>query len=56
MGDGCNNRGVKTAPKPPLPPLQDAFDRITGNTRALVQAERLAVSEQASEELFAIGD
>ncbi len=52
---GCNNRGVKTAPKPPLPPLQDALDRITGNTRALVQAERLAVSEQASEELFESG-
>jgi peroxiredoxin len=46
---------VKTAPKPPLPPLQDALDRITGNTRALVQADRLAVSEQASEELFATG-
>ena len=46
---------MKTAPKPPLPPLQDALDRITGNTRALVQAERLAVSEQASEELFESG-
>jgi peroxiredoxin len=46
---------VKTAPRPPLPPLQDALDRITGNTRALVQAERLAVSEQASEELFESG-
>ena len=46
---------MKTAPKPPLPPLQDALDRITGNTRALVQADRLAVSEQASEELFATG-
>ena len=46
---------MKTAPKPPLPPLQDALDRITGNTRALVQAERLAVSEHASEELFATG-
>jgi len=46
---------VKTAPKPSLPPLQDALDRITGNTRALVQAERLAISEHASEELFATG-
>ena len=54
-GEGCNNGGVKTAPKPPLPPLQDALDRITGNTRALVQADRLAVSEQASEELFESG-
>ena len=51
MRDGCNNRGVKTAPKPPLPPLQDALDRITETTRALVQADRLAVSEQASEEI-----
>ena len=50
-----NNRRVKTAPKLSLPPLQDALDRITGNTRALVQAERLAVSEHASEELFATG-
>jgi hypothetical protein len=33
------------APKPPLPPLQDSLDRITENTRALVQADRLAVSE-----------
>jgi len=55
LGDGCNNRDVKTAPRPSLPPLQDALDRITGNTRALVQAERLAISEQASEELFATG-
>jgi len=46
---------VKTAPKPSLPPLQDALDRITGNTRALVQAERLAISEQATAELFASG-
>jgi hypothetical protein len=43
---------VKTAPKPPLPPLQDALDRITGNTRALVQADRLAVSEQAKRRTF----
>ncbi|MGP8261202.1 MAG: peroxiredoxin-like family protein [Acidobacteriaceae bacterium] len=42
-------------PRTPLPPLQDALDRITENTRALVQAERLAISEQASEELFESG-
>jgi peroxiredoxin len=35
--------------------LQDALDRITQNTRALVQAERLAISEQATAELFACG-
>jgi peroxiredoxin len=50
-----DNRCVKTIPRTTLPPLQDALDRITENTRALVQAERLAVSEQASEELFATG-
>jgi peroxiredoxin len=55
MQGGCDNSSVKIAPKPPLPPLQDALDRITENTRALVQAERLAISEQASEELFATG-
>jgi peroxiredoxin len=33
--------------------LQDQLDEITANTRELVQAERLAVSERASEELFA---
>ncbi len=38
-----------------LHPLQEALDRITHNTRALVQAERLAVSEHANEELFATG-
>jgi peroxiredoxin len=36
-------------------PLQDQLDRITQNTRKLVQAERLAVSEQATAELFATG-
>jgi peroxiredoxin len=35
--------------------LQDALDRITQNTRALVQPERLAISEQATAELFATG-
>ena len=35
--------------------LQDQLDEITANTRHLVQAERLAISEQAVEELFATG-
>jgi len=35
--------------------LQDHLDEITANTRQLVQAERLAISEQAVEELFATG-
>jgi peroxiredoxin len=35
--------------------LQDELDRITQNTRALVQADRLAISEQAISELFATG-
>ena len=35
--------------------LQDQLDEITANTRHLVQAERLAVSERAIEELFASG-
>lgn len=38
-----------------LPSLQDELDRITQNTRALVQPERLAFSEQATAELFATG-
>ena len=36
-------------------PLQDRLDRITQNTRALVQPERLAVSEKATEDLFNTG-
>jgi peroxiredoxin len=36
-------------------PLQDQLDEITSTTRRLVQADRLRVSEQASEELFASG-
>ncbi|SFS14093.1 Peroxiredoxin [Granulicella pectinivorans] len=36
-------------------PLQDQLDRITQNTRALVQAERLAVSEAATAALFQTG-
>jgi peroxiredoxin len=38
-----------------LPSLQDALDRITQSTRALVQPERLAISELATAELFASG-
>src|SRR5271163_1941473 len=35
--------------------LQDRLDRITQNTRALVQPERLAVSERATAELLNTG-
>jgi peroxiredoxin len=35
--------------------LQDQLDRITQNTRALVQPERLVVSEKATAELFNTG-
>ncbi len=35
--------------------LQDQLDEITANTRHLVQADRLAVSERSVEELFATG-
>jgi peroxiredoxin len=35
--------------------LQDRLDRITQNTRALVQPERLAVSEKATADLFNTG-
>lgn len=35
--------------------LQDQLDEITSNTRRLVQAERLAISERSVEELFASG-
>jgi peroxiredoxin len=35
--------------------LQDQLDTITANTRKLVPAERLAVSERSVEELFATG-
>jgi peroxiredoxin len=36
-------------------PLQDQLDQITQNTRALVQPERLAISEQMIANLFATG-
>ena len=39
----------------PVPSLQDELDRITQNTRALVQPERLAVSEQQTAEIFGTG-
>ena len=35
--------------------LQDQLDEITANTRQLVQAERLAISERAVAELFTSG-
>jgi peroxiredoxin len=35
--------------------LQDQLDRITQNTRALVQPERLSISEKATEDLFNTG-
>ena len=35
--------------------LQDQLDEITANTRNLVPAERLAISERSVEELFATG-
>jgi peroxiredoxin len=35
--------------------LQDQLDRITQNTRALVQPDRLAISEKATEDLFNTG-
>jgi peroxiredoxin len=49
------NVSVKSVPETPLPSLQDELDRITQNTRALVQPERLAISEQHTAELFATG-
>ena len=38
-----------------LASLQEELDRITQQTRALVQPERLAISERAAEALFASG-
>ena len=43
------------AGRPSIPSLQDELDRISQNTRALVQPERLAFSERATAELFATG-
>jgi peroxiredoxin len=42
-------------PETSLSSLQDELDRITQNTRALVQPERLAISEGQTAELFATG-
>ena len=36
-------------------PLQDQLDAITANTRKLVQADRLVISEQATADLFNTG-
>ena len=49
---GCDNGRVQDADKSSL---QDQLDLITQNTRRLVQAERLAFSENAIAELFATG-
>ena len=46
---------MKTAPNQTIRSLQDELDRITQNTRALVQPERLAISEQHTADLFATG-
>lgn len=42
-------------PRPLSTNLQDQLDAITSKTRGLVQADRLAVSERATAELFASG-
>ena len=49
---GCDNGKVETRT---IPSLQEALDQITQNTRALVQPERLALSEDATAQLFASG-
>ncbi|MDP9051426.1 MAG: AhpC/TSA family protein [Acidobacteriota bacterium] len=46
---------MKTASNSTIRSLQDELDRITQNTRALVQPERLAVSEQHTADLFNTG-
>ena len=46
-----NERSMPTS----SPLLQDALDAITARTRALVQPERLAISERAVADLFATG-
>lgn len=42
-------------PRPSVPPLQDQLDAITAHTRALVQPDRLAISEALAAELLATG-
>src|ERR1700722_14699902 len=51
-GHGCDNGSVAASLNISL---QDRLDRITQNTPALVQPERLAVSEKATEDLFNTG-
>ena len=46
---------VAVSSKNSLTSLQDQLDRITQNTRALVQPERLAFSEKTVADLFATG-
>ena len=48
MAASLNNKSLNTS-------LQEQLDRITQNTRALVQPERLAFSERMIAELFATG-
>lgn len=49
---GCDNVNVAVSSNTSL---QDQLDRITQNTRALVQPERLAFSEKTVAELFTTG-
>ena len=46
---------MNSVDRPSLPSLQDELDRITQNTRSLVQPERLAFSERTTAELLASG-
>jgi peroxiredoxin len=46
---------TETSDNKAMAALQDKLDEITQNTRKLVQAERLAISEQAIAELFSTG-
>jgi hypothetical protein len=46
---------VTSARTTSLPSLQAELDHITQQTRALVQPERLAISERATAELLASG-
>ena len=56
MRCGCDNRAVAASLNRSLnTPLQDQLDRITQNTRALVQPERLEFSERIIAELFSTG-
>ena len=46
---------MNTVPRSQVQSLQDELDRITHNTRALVQPERLAISERQTAELLGTG-